>query len=78
MKALADKVETVDPSLIVEYLEFDDVFAEGKIGLFKAGGGNRALVNRPDTKNKLAEVFVILLGEDTIEDARAKDIDVKK
>ena len=76
VETLADKVETVDLSLIVEILKFDYILAKGVIGLFEAGNGNRALVDCPNAKNEPAEVFIILVGEDTVEDTRAEAIDV--
>ena len=78
MKALADKVEAADLPLVIEVFELDDIFTEGKIGLFEAGHGHRALVNCPDSKNELAEVFIILVREDAVEDARPETIDVEK
>lgn len=73
---MADKLETVNLSLIVEFLESDDEFAEGEISFFEAGNRNGALVDCPNTKNELAEVFIILIRENTVEDARAKAVDV--
>jgi len=78
VKALADKLEAVNLSLVVELFKLDDVLAKGKVGFFEAGDGNRALVNCADTKNKFAEVPVVLVWEDTVEDARPEAIDVEK
>ena len=71
-------MDAVDLSLIVELFESKDKFAEGKISLFKAVDGDGTLVDRPDTENELAEVSVILVREDAIEEARAQAIDVQK
>jgi len=69
-------VETVDLSLVVEILEFNDILAKGVISLFEACNRNRALIDRPNAKNEPAEVFVILVGEDTVEDTGTEPIDV--
>ena len=71
-------MEAVDPSLVVECFKLYDIFTKGKTRFFEAGDGNQLLVDYPDTKNKLAEVFVICVREDAVEDARTKAIDVKK
>lgn len=76
METLADKMEAVDLPLIVEFLEKYDILTKEIFGFFEAGDGDGTLVDYPDAKNKLAEVFVILVGEDAVEDTRPKPIDV--
>jgi hypothetical protein len=71
-------METVNLSLIVEFFELYNIFAKGEIGFFEAGDGNQALVDCADAKNKLAEVLIVLVGEDTVEDAGPEAIDVQK
>ena len=78
METLTDKVEVVDLSLIVEFFKLYDVFAEGKIGFLEAGDRNRPLVDNADPKNEFAEVFVIFVREDTVEDTGPEAIDVQK
>lgn len=78
MKALADKMETINLSLIVESLELYHIFAKGEIGFFEAVHRNRSLVDYPDAEYELAEVCVIHVGENTIKDARAKAVNVEK
>lgn len=78
MKALTNEVETVDLSLVIEIFELDDIFPEGKVGLFEARDGHRSLVNYPNAKDELAEVLVVLVRENAMEDARAKAIDVQQ
>ena len=74
VKALADELEAVDLSLIIKFLELDDVFTEGKVGFSEAGDGDRALVYYPNAENELAEMFVVLVGENAIEDAGSKAV----
>ena len=76
MKTLADKMEAINVLAIVQLFKLNDIFTKGKVGFFEACNRNRTLVDSPDAKNESAEVFVILLGEDTVEDTRAKAIDV--
>ena len=71
-------METINLSLIVEFFKLDDIFVKGNICFFEAVERNGTLVDCPDTKDELAEVFVILVWEDAIEDTRAKSIDVEK
>lgn len=78
VETLADEVDTVDLSLVVELFKLDDELAKGKIGFLKAGNRNRALVDCPDAKDKLAEMSVVLVGEDAVEDPRAETVDVEK
>ena len=68
MEALADEMEALDLSLIIEGLELDDVLTEGKVGFAEAGDRDRALVYRPNAEDKLAEMAVVLVRENTIED----------
>ena len=76
MKTLADKMEAIDVSAIVQLFKLNDIFTKGKVGFFEACNRNQTLVDSLDAKNESAEVFVILLREDTVEDTRAKAIDV--
>ena len=69
-------MEAITFSLIVECFKLDDKFAKGKLGLFQANDRNGALVDRPDAKNELAEVLIILVGEDTVKDARAEAVNI--
>ena len=78
VKTLADEVEAVNLPLIVEFLELYDVFTKGKISFCEAGDRNRSLVDYPDSKNKLAEVFVICVGENAVEDTGTKAVDVEE
>ena len=78
MKRLPDKMEAVSLPLVVEVFKLNGVFTEVVVGLFKAGDRNGALVYGPDPRNELAKVSVILVREDTVEDARTKAIDVEK
>lgn len=78
MKALTDKMEAVNLSLIVECFELNDEFPKGKFSFFEARKGDGALVDDSDAKNELAEVFIVLVGEDAVEDARAKAVDVQE
>lgn len=78
METLTDKVEAVDLSPIVEFFELYDIFAEGKIGFLEVGDRNRPLVDNANPKNEFAEVFIIFVREDTIEDTGSKAIDVQK
>ena len=78
MKALADEMEAVDFPLVIKVLELDNIFAESEIGLFEAGDGNRALVHYPDAKDELAEMFVVFVREDAVEDTGSETIDIQK
>ena len=78
MEALADELEAVYLSLVVKLFELDDVFPKGETCLFEAGDGNRALVDRADSKNEFAEVFVVLVREDAIEDAGPKAVHIQQ
>ena len=78
MKTLADEVEAVNLPLIVEFLELYNVFAKGKIGFFETGDRNQSLVDYPDSENEPAEVFVICVGENAVEDTRTEAIDVEE
>ena len=69
-------MEAIDVLAIVQLFKLNDIFVKGKVGFFEACNRNRTLIDNSDAKNESAEVFVILLGEDTVEDTRAKAIDV--
>ena len=69
-------MEAIDLSLIIQHFKLDNVFTKGKVGFFETCDGNRTLVDHPNAENKPAEVFIILLREDAIEDTRPKAIDV--
>ena len=78
VEALSDEVEAFDLPLVVKLFELDDVLTQGEISFFEAGDGDRALVDCADAKDEFAEVFVVLVREDAVENARPKSIDVQK
>ena len=71
-------METVNFPLIVEFFELNNIFAKGEVSFFKAGDRIRALVDYPDAENEFAEVLVILVRKDTIEDTGTKAINIQK
>ena len=67
VNALADKVEVIRVSLIVDILEFNDPLEEKLVGKFKLLSGNLALVEYPNGDDQLAIVSIVLLWEHSVE-----------
>jgi len=67
VNALADKVEMIGPSLVIENFEFDDPLEEKFVGKFELWLRNLALVEYPDSNDQLAVVSVVSFREYSIE-----------